>query len=108
MFVEVSVCILFIGGYSLWLLLADRILGWRERRENERVQQFVAALNGTEIDPLLFRLGLPLEEFQGSSGKNLYVWRRPPNSALPAIKGVLTVTVTVENGLVAECNWQKR
>jgi hypothetical protein len=108
--VEISVLILFIGGFCVWLLLTDRIGEWRARREADRVSSFVNDLRGNEIADILKRFGPPREQFTGSSGRSLYVWQSPPSNELPRVRdGLLVLMLTVdEDGMVSETVWHRR
>lgn len=108
-FVEGSVFLLFVGGFLIWLLLSDRFRQWRDGREAQRISQIVNALRGDEIDAVLSRFGPPREQFHGSSGRSLYVWRSPPSEGLPYSRRLLVVTLTVDaDGRVIDTAWQRR
>ncbi len=108
-FVEGCVFFLFIGCFSAWLLLSDRITEWRDQKEAERVSAAINELRAQKIDGILQQFGPPREHFEGSSGLSLYVWRSPPSTGLPRTRGVLMVTLTVNaKGDVVESTWQRR
>jgi hypothetical protein len=108
-FVEASVFCIFLGGFAVWLLLSDRLVEWRARRETDRISRFVDDLAGTSIEDAIGRFGPPVEQFTSSTGRGLYVWHGPPSSGLPHVAGVLIVTLTTdENGSIVESNWQRR
>jgi hypothetical protein len=108
LFIEGSVFFLFIGGFCAWLLLSHRLREWRDRKESDRVSALVTALRGNPISEVVDRFGPPREFFEGSSGRSLYVWRSPPSAALPRVRGLLVLTLTVDHGRVVESNWQLR
>jgi hypothetical protein len=108
-FVEGSVFLFFVGGFFIWLMLSDRLRQWRDRRESQRISEVVNSLHGDEIEAVLMRFGPPHEHYRGSSGRSLYVWRRPPSDGLPAADGLLVVTLTVDpDGHVVDTFWQRR
>lgn len=107
--VEASVSLLFIIGFLTWLLLSERLLAWRDAKDERRVSTLVAELQGNRIAEVLSRFGPPREHFQGSSGRSLYIWRRPPSTGLPRVRGLLVLTLTVDtDGRVVESAWQRR
>ena len=106
--VEASVFFLFLGGYCIWMLFSDRLSAWRDRRQANRVSRFVDALHGQAITQIVESFGPPREQFTGSSGRSIYVWRRPPSKNFPEIRGLLVVTLTVgDDGHVAETEWHR-
>ena len=108
-FVEICVFFLCIGLFCAWLLISDRMRTRKSRRESERIDRSIRLLAGRTIEELLDAYGTPYEQFAGSTGRSLYVWRRPPSLALPETNGVLVVTVTVDrDGVVADVSWEKR
>jgi hypothetical protein len=108
-FVEASVFFIFAGGFFAWLLVSERFLAWRYQKESERLQAFASALQGSEISEVLERFGPPREHFEGSSGKSLYVWQRPPSGGLPSVQGLLVLTITVDQkGRIEESVWERR
>jgi hypothetical protein len=108
-FVELSFLLLFVAGFLVWLIASDRLATWRDRKEANRVSGAIGALQGDEIESVLMRFGPPREQFHGSSGRSLYVWRRPPSEGLPETRGLLVVTLTVDaNGRVVETAWERR
>lgn len=107
--VEISVFFLFLGGFCAWLILSDRLRQWRERREAERIAALLGSLEGNDITYALDRFGPPREQFTGSSGRSLYVWRCPPSTGMPPVHGLVVVTMTVDReGRVVESAWQRR
>lgn len=108
LFVEASVFLLFLAGFCTWLLLSNRLTEWKDRRQARRVSQIIDRLQGEKIDAVVERFGPPREQFTGSSGRSIYVWRRPPSLQLPDIRGVLVVTITVNsNGRIDESVWHR-
>jgi|SRR4051794_18582444 hypothetical protein len=106
--VEASVFLLFLAGFCTWLLLSDRLTEWKDRRQARVVSRAIDRLQGEPIEAVLDRFGPPREQFTGSTGRSIYVWRRPPSAQLPDIRGVLVVTLTVNsNGRVAETVWHR-
>jgi hypothetical protein len=107
--VETSVFFLFLGAFCTWLLLSDRLARWRDKREAERIAALLASLEGDDITHVLDRFGPPREQFTGSSGRSLYVWRCPPSTGMPPVHGLVVVTMTVDpEGRVVESAWQRR
>lgn len=107
--VETSVFFLFLGGFCTWLILSDRLSRWRDKREAERIATLLESLEGNDITCALDRFGPPREQFTGSSGRSLYVWRCPPSTGMPPVHGLVVVTMTVDReGRVVESAWQRR
>jgi hypothetical protein len=105
---EASVFLLFLAGFCTWLLLSDRLVEWKDHREERRVSQIINRLQGENIHTVVERFGPPREQFTGSTGRSIYEWRRPPSLQLPDIRGVLVVTLTVDsNGRIAESAWHR-
>ena len=107
--VEASVFFLFLGCFCTWLILSDRVRKWRENKETERIAALLNSLEGGDITYALDRFGPPREQFTGSSGRSLYVWRCPPSKGMPPVHGLVVVTMTVDSkGRVVESAWQRR
>ena len=105
---EAAVFLLFLAGFCSWLLLSDRLVEWKDRREARRVSRIINRLQGENIEAVVQRFGPPREQFTGSTGRSIYEWRRPPSLELPDIRGVLVVTLTVDsNGRIAESVWHR-
>jgi hypothetical protein len=108
-FVEGGVFLLFLGGFCVWLLLSDKIAARRRRREAKSFSAAVDRLHGQSISDLVKRFGPPREQFTGSTGRSLYVWRCPPLDGFPKIEGSAVVTLTVDSeGQVVAADWQRR
>jgi hypothetical protein len=108
-FVEGCVFLLFLGGFCAWLLLSDKIALRRLRREAKSLSSAVNDLQGQPISDIVKRLGPPREQFTGSTGRSLYVWRCPPLDGFPRIEGSAVVTLTVDSeGRVIAADWQRR
>lgn len=106
---EATVFFLFLGGFCSWSVLSDRLRRWREQREADRIAALLASLEGVDIACALDRFGPPREQFTGSSGRSLYVWRYPPSRGMPAVHGLVVVTITVDpRGRVVESVWHRR
>jgi hypothetical protein len=107
--VETTVFFLFLGGFCAWLILSERLTKWRDRREAGRVAALLDSLEGNDISCVLDRFGPPGEQFTGSSGRSLYVWRCPPSTGAPPVHGLLVITMTVDpEGRVVGSAWQRR
>lgn len=108
-FVEGSVFLLFLGGFCAWLLLSDKIAIRRRRRQARSFSAAVERLHGQSIADIVNRLGPPREQFTGSSGRSLYVWRYPPLDGFPSLEGLAVVMLTVDaKGQVVTTNWQRK
>ena len=108
-FVEGCVFLLFLGGFCAWLLLSDKIAARRREREAKSFSIAVDKLYGQPISEVVQRFGPPREQFNGSTGRSLYVWRCPPLDGLPPIEGSAIVTLTVNSdGEVVNAGWQRR
>jgi hypothetical protein len=108
-FVEGCVFLLFLGGFCAWLLLSDKIALRRRKREAKSFSSAVNNLHGQSISEIVKRFGPPREQFTGSTGRSLYVWRCPPLDGLPNIEGSALVTLTVDSeGQVVDAGWQRR
>lgn len=66
-----------------WMAVADSVMGWHERRDNERLKAFLKSDGHALGDPAklpwcgdfietCIRLGLPNEQFPGALGQNPY------------------------------------
>ena len=106
-FVEVSVFLLFLGLFSGWMLLSDRLTRRQDARRAECMSTLVDSLKGMEITTVLARYGPPRDQFSGSTGRSIYTWRRPPSNEFPEMRGLVVITLTVnESGHVVDTAWQ--
>lgn len=107
--VEASVFFLFLGGFCTWLILSERVVRWRERKEAEQIADVVGCFEGHDISFALDRMGPPREQFTGSSGRSLFVWQCPPSTGMPHVEGLLVVMLTADvEGKVVESSWHRR
>ncbi len=97
---ELVVLILFIAvGYSV-ALIRTLLLRRRDRKQHEAASLIASAAHGEPVEMLMQSLGDPFEIEQGTTGRELYIWKFPPSNTLPKGTGLFVLTVTTDHGIV--------
>jgi hypothetical protein len=107
--VELAVLFGFLFLLYTWLIARALWRASRNSKQQRALLQLVEDLRGRSILVALDQLGPPEEQFMGSTGRSLCVWKAPPTSTLPAGDGLLIFTlVSDDHGTVEDGHWHKR
>jgi hypothetical protein len=97
---ELVVLILFLlAGYSA-AFARTLFLGWRDKRQQQAAETAATTAKGSPITTLIHALGDPYEIEQGTTGRELYIWKFPPAQTLPKGTGLFILSVTTDRGVV--------
>jgi hypothetical protein len=108
MVVEFIVFFVMLVGFVLFSTSRGWLTSLRERRRARFLDAKMQELSGKAVSVALEQFGPPFEDFTGSTGRSLYVWRSPPSDNFPQGPGLLIVTLTAENGLISHTDWKTR
>ena len=92
---------------SVWLLWNDFQEVWQDRKLGKRLSQTLNNLQGQRIEVALEKLGEPTEVLEGTTGRRLYIWNSHHAPRLPSEKGLVIVSLTVnEFGTITQSSWK--
>lgn len=103
--VFVAMLLLFYAGTQIWSLVS-RV---RARIRGRRIDAMVKSMDGQRIQDAEKLFGPPLEVVDGTTGRQLYIWKSPPSEQFPPGPGLLIVTLTVDShGWITHAVWKAR
>lgn len=106
---EVILLILSVVLLCVYGLLQDVLVHWRNQRRALAMNEELGQLSGKMAWDAEKVFGPPTEIVEGTSGRQLYIWKSLSLPRIPQADGLLVVTLTVNSdGTVADTHWQQR
>lgn len=100
------VSITILCGYGL---LKDLYIFWRNQQRADFLGKALHALEGKQAWEAEKRFGPPTEIVNGTSGRQLYIWKAASLPQVPQGTGLMVLTLTIDpNNSITETHLEKR
>jgi len=106
---EVILLILSVTLLCCYSILQELLSNLRERRRAKAIGVELSHLPGKMAWEAERVLGPPTEIVDGSSGRQLYIWKALDLPHIPRSSSLMVVTLTINSdGSVSDTHWQQR
>ncbi len=107
--IEILTLFSFVLILGLVLVAKDWAVMYRLRRRRQYMNRLMDQLTGQPLRRANLALGDPTEIVNGSSGRQMYVWKGPEREAIPEAPELLIVTIIADaDGTITKAAWESR